>query len=118
MAPIDERFQEKLMALVNGFHAAVEDALLRSRRAGEIAPSADCRAAAWFIVSAWQGATGISKIAQSKQPMLICLGQLEQYIGSLKPVEEAKRPAAVRHIAHEEVEPAPSGRPSVRMDED
>ncbi len=129
MSPIDRAFREKLSALLSGFEEAVEQALIRARGAKAVRSSVDCRAVASFIVSAWQGAAGISKAVRSRQPMLSCIDQIETYLLSLRPaVGENLLPTVLEIKAvvvspvivesnTSDIPPAPRYAP-VRMDED
>lgn len=92
MSPLDPQFNAKLLSLTNEFRSAVEAALVRSQNTGVLRPSVNCRDAASFIVSAWQGSTGIAKLEQSKRPLLACIAQLEEYINLLKTEERITPP--------------------------
>jgi hypothetical protein len=57
--------------------------LKRDKTAGVVRSNVDCRAAALFIVSAWEGCVGIAKSQQSLKDFGMCLTQLRHYVQSL-----------------------------------
>jgi TetR/AcrR family transcriptional regulator, transcriptional repressor for nem operon len=83
MSPLDEDFKARLNAILTTWGSAVEDALARGQMAGEIRPDVDCRAAALFIVSAWEGCVGIAKSLQSAEGFALCMKQLQDYVRGL-----------------------------------
>ncbi|HEX8987368.1 MAG TPA: TetR family transcriptional regulator C-terminal domain-containing protein [Rhodocyclaceae bacterium] len=85
MSPLDQAFKERLSRVAVAWGNAVEDALRRGQAAGEIRADVDCRAAALFIVSAWEGCVGVAKSLQSRAGFAMCMRQLQGYIRSLAP---------------------------------
>ncbi|WIM06353.1 MAG: TetR family transcriptional regulator C-terminal domain-containing protein [Candidatus Nitricoxidivorans perseverans] len=83
MSPLDATFKERLNAILTHWGTIVEDALHRARAAGALRPGVDCRAASLFIVSAWEGCTGIAKSLQSAAGFVLCMRQLQDYVRSL-----------------------------------
>jgi AcrR family transcriptional regulator len=83
MSPLDEDFKARLNAILTTWGSAVEDALTRGQAAGEIRPDVNCRAAALFIVSAWEGCVGIAKSLQSAEGFALCMKQLQDYVRGL-----------------------------------
>jgi TetR/AcrR family transcriptional regulator, transcriptional repressor for nem operon len=83
MSPIDEAFRTRLNAILNRWQDTIETALRRAQEAGDIRADVDCRSAALFIVSAWEGCTGIAKNIQSSEVYRSCMGQLHGYVSSL-----------------------------------
>jgi AcrR family transcriptional regulator len=83
MSPVDEDFRGRLNHILGLWQGAFEDALRRSQQAGEVRADVDCAAAALFIVSAWEGCTGIAKNTQSVAGFRACMTQLQAYVSSL-----------------------------------
>lgn len=85
MSPLDAQFRKRLNELLVTWQDAVHDALKRAQKQGRLRKNVDCRAAALFIVSAWEGCTGIAKNLQSVQEYRLCMKQLDDYIAGLTP---------------------------------
>lgn len=83
MSPLDEEFKTRLNRILSVWQAEVEDALKRDKKAGVVRAEVDCRAAALFIVSAWEGCVGIAKSQQSLKNFAMCMTQLRHYVQSL-----------------------------------
>ncbi|MCA1979356.1 MAG: TetR/AcrR family transcriptional regulator [Thiobacillus sp.] len=84
MSPVDETFRLHLNALFRDWVDVVSAALLRGQRAGEVKPDIDVDATAFFLVSALEGCVGMSKNTQSVAAYRGCLGQLVNYLETLK----------------------------------
>ncbi|NTV94517.1 MAG: TetR family transcriptional regulator [Thiobacillus sp.] len=83
MSPIDEDFRAALNAVLREWQAVIRDALQRAQTVGDLRPEVDCQAAALFVVSAWEGCTGIAKAMQSVPAYRACMSQLHDYVASL-----------------------------------
>ncbi|MBZ0092029.1 MAG: TetR/AcrR family transcriptional regulator [Sulfuricellaceae bacterium] len=83
MSPLDEIFKARLNHVLAIWRQAVEDALLRGIRQGQIRADVDFRAAALFIVSAWEGCIGIAKNLQCPDMFGLCMSQLQVYVRGL-----------------------------------
>ena len=83
MSPVDEEFRNRLNRLLSQWQEAFEEALRRAQIAGEIRGEVNCHAAALFIVSAWEGCTGVAKNMQSVEAFRACMSQLQGYVVSL-----------------------------------
>ncbi len=83
MSPLDAQFRKRLNELLMTWQDAVHDALKRAQKEGKLRKDVDGRAAALFIVSAWEGCTGIAKNLQSVQEYRLCMKQLDGYIAGL-----------------------------------
>jgi len=83
MSPLDEAFKVRLNEILATWGGIVEDALRRDQQSGTVRSDVDCRAAALFIVSAWEGCIGIAKSLQSAAGFTLCMGQLQDYVRSL-----------------------------------
>jgi AcrR family transcriptional regulator len=85
MSPLDAAFKGRIEAIVTTWGGVIRDALERGQKAGEIRADVDCRAAALFILSAWEGCVGVAKSMQSAAGFQMCLGQLQGYVRGLAP---------------------------------
>lgn len=96
MSPLDELFQERLGGVLGVWQKTVEGALKRGQKQGEIRAEVDYKAAALFIVSAWEGCIGVAKNMQSPKAFGICMKQLHGYVQGLMPakVEKGRRKGA------------------------
>ncbi|MBI5783248.1 MAG: TetR/AcrR family transcriptional regulator [Gammaproteobacteria bacterium] len=83
MSPLDADFKRRLTEILRTWQDVVTDALKRGQKAGRVRQDVDCRAAALFIVSAFEGCIGIAKNLQSVKEFRLCLKQLDGYIGGL-----------------------------------
>lgn len=83
MSPIDEAFRAALNGILREWQDAIKDVLLRGQGAGEVRLDVDCAAAALFVVSAWEGCTGIAKNMQSVNIYQACMSQLRAYVVTL-----------------------------------
>jgi AcrR family transcriptional regulator len=83
MSPLDEDFKQRLNAVLMEWQAAFTDALKRAQKQGRVRKNVDCRAAALFLVSAWEGCIGVAKNLQSVKEFRLCMKQLEAYVRSL-----------------------------------
>jgi AcrR family transcriptional regulator len=83
MSPVDEDFRERLNRILDKWHKAFEEVLQRAQMAGEVRGDVDCHGAALFILSAWEGCTGVAKNMQSLESYRACISQLQSYVTSL-----------------------------------
>lgn len=83
MSPLDDAFKLRLNGVLGTFGRVVEDALVRGRETGVLRADVDCRAAALFIVSAWEGCVGVAKSLQSTDSFSVCMAQLQVYVRGL-----------------------------------
>lgn len=83
MSPLDDAFKEHLNRVLTEWREVVADALTRAQKQGCVRQNVDCRAAALFIVSSWEGCAGVSKNLQSVKEFRLCNKQLENYVASL-----------------------------------
>ncbi len=84
MSPLDLEFKRRLMAILKTWQDVVTDALKRGQKRGQVRPDVDCRAAALFIVSAFEGCIGVAKNLQSVKEFRLCMAQLEGYVQGLQ----------------------------------
>lgn len=90
MSPLDELFQERLGGVLGVWQKTVEGALKRGQKQGEIRAEVDYKAAALFVVSAWEGCIGVAKSMQSPKAFGICMKQLHGYVQGLMPTKSEK----------------------------
>jgi len=83
MSTLDIQFKKRLTAVLDEWRDACMDALQRGQKRGRVRKEVDCRAAALFLVSAWEGCTGVAKNLQSVKEFRLCMQQLEAYVQSL-----------------------------------
>ena len=65
MSPLDVEFKRRLNGVLKTWQDTVTGALKRAQKQGRVRKDVDCRAAALFIVSAFEGCIGIAKNLQS-----------------------------------------------------
>lgn len=90
MSPLDKLFQEQLNGVLGIWKKTVEDALKRGQKQGEIRVDVDYKAAALFVVSAWEGCIGVAKSMQSPKAFGVCMKQLHGYVQGLMPAKARK----------------------------
>jgi AcrR family transcriptional regulator len=83
MSPLDEDFRAALNAILDEWQRTIKDALRRAQTAGAVRKDVNCQAASLFIVSAWEGCTGIAKNMQSVKTYWACMSQLRAYVDFL-----------------------------------
>jgi AcrR family transcriptional regulator len=83
MSPIDNTFKNHLNGVLMAWQGVVADALARAQKQGRVRRDVDCRAAALFIVSSWEGCVGVAKNLQSVKDFRLCMKQLEEYVAGL-----------------------------------
>ena len=83
MSALDQLFQQQLSGVLGIWQKTVEDALKRGQQQGEIREDVDYKAAALFVVSAWEGCIGVAKNMQSPKAFESCMKQLHVYVAGL-----------------------------------
>jgi TetR/AcrR family transcriptional repressor of nem operon len=83
MSPLDATFKKRLNDVLATWQTAVADALARAQKQGAVRRDVDCRAAALFIVSSWEGCVGVAKAMQSVKDFRLCMKQLEEHVAGL-----------------------------------
>ncbi|MEK7816491.1 MAG: TetR family transcriptional regulator C-terminal domain-containing protein, partial [Pseudomonadota bacterium] len=84
MSPLDADFKRRLTEILKTWQDVVTDALKRGQKVGQVRKDVDCRAAALFIVSAFEGCIGIAKNLQSVKEFRLCMAQLVGYVEGLQ----------------------------------
>jgi AcrR family transcriptional regulator len=90
MSPLDAGFKKRLNGVLTAWQEAVEEALTRAQKQGQVRREVDARAAALFIVSAWEGCVGVAKNLQSVRDFRLCMKQLEEYVQGLASAGRAR----------------------------
>ena len=83
MSPLNATFKKRLNGVLATWQSAVADALVRAQKQGTVRRDVDCRAAALFIVSSWEGCVGVAKAMQSVKDFRLCMKQLEAHVAGL-----------------------------------
>ncbi|OIP19277.1 MAG: TetR family transcriptional regulator [Betaproteobacteria bacterium CG2_30_59_46] len=83
MSPLNELFQARLGGVLGVWQKTLEGALKRGQKQGEIRAEVDYKAAALFVVSAWEGCIGVAKNMRSPKAFSICMKQLHGYVQGL-----------------------------------
>ena len=83
MSPLDEAFKRSLNGILESWREVIEQALLHEQQQGRVRSDVDCRAAALFILSAWEGCIGVAKSLQSPAGFGSCMKQLQAYVAGL-----------------------------------
>lgn len=84
MSPLDAEFKRRLTDILKTWQDVFTEALKRGQKLGQVDKDVDCRAAALFIVSAYEGCIGIAKNLQSPKEFRLCVRQLLDYVEGLK----------------------------------
>ena len=84
MSPLDDDFKRRLTEILKTWQDVMTDALKRGQKQGQVRKDVDCRAAALFIVSAFEGCIGIAKNLQSVKEFRLCMTQLVTYVEGLQ----------------------------------
>ncbi len=84
MSPLDEGFRNRLAAILKAMHRSLAAGLKRGVANQQVKPSVNPDAAAWMILSAVEGAFGLSKTFQDGQLMADTFIQLQDYLHTLR----------------------------------
>ena len=84
MSPLDETFKNQLLQVLQAWQDAVADALRRAQQQGRVRQDMNCNDTALFIVSSWEGCTGVAKNMQSVKNFRICMHQLRDFVSGLQ----------------------------------
>ncbi|BBP01420.1 TetR/AcrR family transcriptional regulator [Sulfuriferula nivalis] len=83
MSPLDDQFRHQLNVVLEAWQQAVYSALEHGQQHDIIKAEIDIKAAALFVVSAWEGCLSIAKNKQSPSAFSLCMTQLHGYVRSL-----------------------------------
>lgn len=84
MSPLDVDFRAHLQAIVLQWQRGLADTLRHGQAEGKVQASADCDAAAWFILSTYVGCIGLSKVMEKQQILGAIFAQAAKYFNSLR----------------------------------
>ncbi len=80
MAPIDEGFRQRLNAIYERWHNAIESAISKEQMAGRIIPQVDANQVAMMVVATMEGCLGAGMISQDLDKLMCCGAGLIQYL--------------------------------------
>ncbi|MBI3561629.1 MAG: TetR/AcrR family transcriptional regulator [Gammaproteobacteria bacterium] len=83
MSPLDKEFKQHLSVVLKIWQDTVFNALKRAQQNRQLRQNIDCRAAALFIISAFEGCISVSKNLQSPKEFRLCMTQLDDYLEHL-----------------------------------
>lgn len=86
MSALDVAFQKQLADILEIWRKIIEDALKQGKKIGDIREEVNHKSASLFIVSAWEGCSGIAKNMQSPKSFETCMMQLHDYVQGLMPI--------------------------------
>lgn len=84
LAGADEGFRQRLQAIYDEWHGGLASKLLEAQELGLMRSDVDARAAAIFVIAAWEGSIGLAKSNQSVETLSSCREGLELYLNLLK----------------------------------
>ena len=87
MSGVDEGFRERLNRFLEHWREAIETALDKGKRKGQVRGDVDSHEVSAFIVAAFEGAYGLAKCAGSPNVLETCLNGLNTYVNSLRACE-------------------------------
>ncbi len=85
MSPLDETFRAHLNRILAEWRTVLRQAFEAGQQQGTVRADVDAEAAALFVLSAWEGCTGVAKSMQSTAAFKVCVGQLRHYVIGLMP---------------------------------
>jgi AcrR family transcriptional regulator len=83
MSPLDDQFRQHLNSALEAWQHAIYVTLEQGQQHHIIKVDIDIKAAALFIISAWEGCFSIAKNKQSPVAFSLCMTQLHGYVRSL-----------------------------------
>ena len=85
MSPIDEGFRERIEKFFQYWQKSIAEALKNGQKQGIVDASINTDDCALFILSAIEGALGMTKNYQNKEVYYSCSSELKRYLDTLKP---------------------------------
>ncbi len=85
MSPIDEGFRERIEKFFQYWQKSIAEALKNGQKQGIVDASINTDDCALFILSAIEGALGMTKNYQNKEVYYSCSRELKRYLDTLKP---------------------------------
>lgn len=86
MAPIDDRYQQRIEALYTRKRDAIAGAIRRGQSAGTVVADADADAVAVMIIATLQGCMAMAKSSRSLDTLMMCGNGLLHYLQQLRPL--------------------------------
>lgn len=83
MSPLDDQFRHHLNNVLEAWQQAIYKAFEHGQQHHVIKADVDIKAAALFVISAWEGCFSIAKNKQSPAAFSLCMTQLHGYVRSL-----------------------------------
>ena len=83
MSPLDDDFRQHLHQVLTHWQSVLQQTFEHDQQRGVVRHDVDCRAAALFVQSAWEGCIGVAKTMQSISAFQSCMQQLANYVRSL-----------------------------------
>lgn len=87
----DEGFHQRLEAIYEEWRAGLAQLLVNAQQVGIVRPEVDARAAATFIIGAWEGSIGLAKAHSTSETLRYCRQGLESYLETLRLPESGRR---------------------------
>jgi len=84
MSPIDDGFRERIERFFLFWRDAFAAALERGQQQGIVAPEVDCKQSAMFMISAMEGALGMTKNQRDKAVYVGCGKEIKRYLESMR----------------------------------
>lgn len=84
MSPIDEGFRERIESFFQYWKTSIAEALVKGQEQGVVDTSVNTSDSAIFILSAIEGALGMTKNHQNKEVFYSCSRELERYLNGLR----------------------------------
>lgn len=84
MSPLDEGFRVRLDRVYQEWRAAIQQALERAQRAGELRTDVHCGNLAAYVLASLSGCIGAAKNTQSLEELHNCGAMLVDYLESLR----------------------------------
>jgi len=85
MSPIDEGFRSRINAVYTEWQDAVEEAVERGKKAGNVRQEADAKQLGVLFVATLEGCLGLAKSTQSLETLMSCGHGLVDQLELLKP---------------------------------
>jgi len=84
MSPIDHGFRERIQGIFQFWRDAFAAALQQGPQQGIVDPAVDCKQSAMFLISAMEGALGMTKNQRDKSIYFGCGKEIKRYLESMR----------------------------------
>lgn len=85
MSPVDEDFREAIDEIYSCWRKAISDAMAHGQANGKVRSDVEPEDTAYFILAAIAGCRSMAKNTQSRKVLKSTVGQLKNYLYSLRP---------------------------------